>query len=265
MLPIASLALMGLALVSCAAPPEQFQMDAQALELVADRIDARGYEMTVFRKGTIKPGMRLHLYLDGDGRPWLTRTQVAADPTPRNALVLKLLARGPSPALYLGRPCYHGEQNASGCSPWLWTAGRYSEPVVTAMATALEELIAAESISRVTLVGYSGGGVIAWHLAQRVPEVDQLVTIAANLDLREWTLRHSYSPLIGSLNPADGPPMRTSVQQLHLVGRQDRNTPAALTTSMQARFGPRFRRQLVDASHAEGWVEQWPGLLNAVR
>lgn len=262
----------GLVLAGCAAVPDRFEgrsegrfeARAQALELAPAWIDAGGYRLRLFRNRTISPGVRLYLYLDGDGVPWLTRTKVAADPTPHNPLVLELLAQGPAPALYLGRPCYHGEQDAAGCSPWFWTAGRYSEPVIAAMAAALERLIATESIAQVTVIGYSGGGVIGWHLAQRVPEVDQLVTLAANLDLQAWSLRHRYSPLIGSLDPATGAPMRSGVQQLHLFGRQDRNTPAALTAAMQARFGPAFRRQLVEAGHAEGWLEHWPALLNAL-
>lgn len=251
-----------LVLTGCNSPPERFTQQARRLEIVLDAVNADGFRLAVFRQGTTKPGGRIHLYLDGDGTPWMTRTQVARDPTSRNALILRLLAKDTAPALYLGRPCYHGEHRAPGCSPWLWTSGRYSEPVLGAMETALEKIIASESIAHVTLIGYSGGGVIAWHLAQRVAKVDAIVTVAANLDVRAWTQHHGYTPLEGSLNPADGPPMRPGVRQLHLVGRHDRNTPPALTMPLEARFGARFRRREVNAGHADGWLEHWPALIS---
>lgn len=220
-----------------------------------------GFRLATFHDRASQPRAVLHLYLDGDGRPWRTRTRVARNPTPRNPLVLDLLARDPAPAMYLGRPCYHGEHEAPGCQAWLWTAGRYSETLVSAMANALEQLIAAHAIERVVLIGYSGGGVIAWHLAQRVAQVEGLVTIAANLDLRAWTRQHGYAPLEGSLNPAEGAPMRASVRQLHLVGQRDENVPAALTQRLQQRFGPAFRCQVIAAGHADGWLERWPDVL----
>lgn len=254
----------GLWLAGCASVPERFQRHAEALGLESGWVPGGGFRLATFRNRASAPGGVLHLYLDGDGSPWLTRTRVAPDPTPRNALVLELLARDPVSALYLGRPCYHGEQAAPGCDPWLWSFGRYSEPVIAAIATALDRLIAAESIERVTLIGYSGGGVIAWHLAQRVPRVERLVTVAANLDLEAWTRRHGYAPLQGSLDPAAGPPLRESVRQWHLVGQHDENVPAKVTEPLRQRLGPAFRRLLIDASHADGWLEHWPDLLNTL-
>lgn len=245
----------------CAGAPDQFEQRADALGLVSGWVEGEGFRLATFRNRVREPSTVLHLYLDGDGRPWRTRTQMARNPTPRNALVLALMARDALPALYLSRPCYQGEHEAPGCSPWLWTYGRYSEPVVAAMASALETIIAAASIERVTLIGYSGGGVLAWHLAQRIPQVERLVTIAANLDLRAWVRLHGYAPLVGSLDPAVGPPMPESVRQLHLVGLRDSNVPAALSEPLQQRFGPVFRRQAIDAGHVDGWLERWPDLL----
>lgn len=250
-----------LCLSACATAPNEFGQRASALGLVPGWVNSDGFRLATFRNSVREPRALLHLYLDGDGRPWLSRTQVARNPTPYNPLVLELLARDSSPALYLGRPCYHGEHQASGCSAWLWTSGRYSETVISAMANAVAQLLAAESINRVTLIGYSGGGVIAWHLAQRIPQVERLVTVAANLDLGAWVQRHRYSPLVGSLDPAHGPPMREDVEQLHLIGKRDDNVPASLTERMQERFGTSFRRQLSDAGHSRGWLEHWPSHL----
>ena len=77
----------------------------------------------------------LHVYLDGDGTPMLG-SYPAADPTPRDPLVLDLMALDSTPSIYVGRPCYHGLSGAP-CSPSLWTSGRYSEPVVASMAAGI--------------------------------------------------------------------------------------------------------------------------------
>lgn len=251
-------------LAGCATAPDHFEQRAEALGLVSGRVEGHGFRLATLRNRVSAPGAVLHLYLDGDGRPWLSRTKVARNPTPHNALVAELLARDPAPSLYLGRPCYHGEHKARGCTPWMWTAGRYSEQIVSAMANALEQVIKDASIERVTLIGYSGGGVIAWHLAQRIPQVERLVTIAANLDLGGWVQLHGYAPLDGSIDPAAGPPMREAVRQLHLVGQHDHNVPATLTEPLRQRLGPSFRRQVITAGHADGWLERWPGLLTGL-
>ena len=248
----------------CASTSVPFAQHADALGLESGWVSGNGFRLATFRSRVSQPREVLHLYLDGDGRPWRTRTRVARNPTPRNPLVLNLLARDPAPAMYLGRPCYHDEHEAPGCDAWLWTAGRYSETVISAMAAALAQVIETAAIERVVLIGYSGGGVIAWHLAQRVPQVEGLVTVAANLDLRTWTRRHGYTPLDGSLNPAEGPPMRTAVRQLHLIGQRDENVPAALTQPLQQRFGPAFRRRIIAASHTDGWLARWPGVLTGL-
>lgn len=254
------LCLMGLC-TGCASTNLPFAQHAHALGLESGWVSGDGFRLATFRNRVSQPGEVLHLYLDGDGRPWRTRTQVARNPTPRDPLVLDLLARDPAPSMYLGRPCYHDQHEAPGCDIWLWTAGRYSETVISAMAAAVANVIAAAAIERVVLIGYSGGGVLAWHLAQRVPQVEGLVTIAANLDLRAWTRQHGYAPLEGSLNPAEGVPMRATVRQLHLIGQRDENVPAALTQPLQQRFGAAFRRRIIAAGHADGWRERWPDLL----
>jgi len=48
-----------------------------------------------------------HVYIEGDGMPWIRRHIVATDPTPSKPLMLRLMAQDPHPAIYLGRPCYY--------------------------------------------------------------------------------------------------------------------------------------------------------------
>ena len=49
----------------------------------------------------------------------------------------------------------------------------------------------------VTFVGYSGGGVLAVLIAERLDNVAGVITVGANLDTDAWTEHHGYLPLTG--------------------------------------------------------------------
>lgn len=209
-------------------------------------------------------GTALHVYLSGDGTPWIGRTRISADPTPRNPIALRLMALDPNPRLYLGRPCYEGFSESSGCGPYYWTAGRYSEPVVASMTSALRRYIDDNGFEEVVVIGYSGGGVLAWLLAERLAEIRGLVTIAANLDIAAWTSRHGYTPLEGSLNPAGRGPLPERVAQLHLVGSRDTNVPPSLVRSALRKTGMQAQVVAIASDHRCCWESHWPAVLEAV-
>lgn len=231
--------------------------------LATSTVSGAGYLHHVEVQGTLAGAQRVHVYLEGDGRPYATRYLPATDPTPRRRLARALMALDPSPSLYLARPCYEGRALDRGCTSALWTDARYGEAVVASMAAALEALRAAHAFAHVTLVGYSGGGTLAMLLAARVPAVDSVVTIAANLDLTAWTARHGYAPLRRSLDPATRPALPTHIAQWHFVGADDSNVPPALVERALAHH-PAARIGVVAAGHARGWIAAWPGLLREV-
>ena len=205
----------------------------------------------------------LFVFLDGDGSPWVDYgTRVALDPTPRIPLALQLAVRTRTSVLYLGRPCYFRVAgDATGdhpCSSDLWTSKRYSLAVVDSMATALDAFLATHHFREVTLIGYSGGGTLAVLLAPRVPAVRAVVTVAANLDIAAWTSFHGYLPLEGSLNPVDQPPLTPRLQEWHLVGARDRNTPRDLNSRYWTRVSPERLWVYPEMDHACCWVSQWP-------
>lgn len=203
----------------------------------------------------------LHVYLEGDGRPWLTRQQIASDPTGSDLLALRLMARDPVQSIYVGRPCYHGFAADPGCRPWLWTHGRYSPEVVATMVAAIRSLLPQGPRSRITLIGYSGGGVLAILMAPQLEGVVQVITIGANLDTDAWADHHGYSPLVGSLNPARQTPLEGGIRQLHLVGDQDARVPLASIATYLARNPKASLRVLAGFDHRCCWLEQWPQLL----
>ena len=83
-------------------------MDRQAKQLGMQRVELTGtnYQHAIYRNSA--RGITLHVYLAGDGTPWLERYRIAPEPTPRRPLTLQLMAHDSSPSVLLGRPCYHG-------------------------------------------------------------------------------------------------------------------------------------------------------------
>jgi pimeloyl-ACP methyl ester carboxylesterase len=226
-----------------------------------DRIAAGGFEHVVIRHGLQASPEELHIYFSGDGTPWLHRTQISRDPTPREPLEVRLMFEDPTPSIYIGRPCYVGLAQAPGCSASLWTDARYSDAVVTSMTAAVNAILATyPAVRHVVLIGYSGGGVLAMLVADRVARVDLVVTIAANLDIDAWTALHGYSPLSASINPAEIPSWRVGLRQIHLVGEKDRNVPPQLVHEFAANVPDAQVREFAGFDHRCCWTDVWPQL-----
>ena len=212
----------------------------------------------------------VHVYLAGDGEPWLGRRYPSPDPTLALPVALRLAALDEGPRLFLGRPCYEGLAGEDPhCTPWHWTHGRYSEAVVTSLARVLERRLPHRPL---VLIGHSGGGTLALLLARRLPQVEGVVTLAGNLDPDAWTRHHGYLPLEGSLNPARLPPLPSSVAQFHWVGADDANVPPELVRrALQPARNPGAPADapprlvvLPGCGHSDCWVARWPALLQTL-
>jgi hypothetical protein len=204
----------------------------------------------------------LHVYIEGDGQPFLSRTTVALDPTPREPLMLRLMALDPARSLYLGRPCYFDLSHDPGCDPSFWTVRRFSPEVVDSLAVVLRSEMIRANAREVELYGHSGGGTLAVLLAARVASVTRVVTIGATLDTAAWCALHGYTPLLGSLNPAELGPNPELPRVLHLVGSQDTNTPPELVESAAARIGASSSVRIVRGyTHNCCWEKIWGRVL----
>ncbi len=254
--------------------------------------------LVLFRPGK---GTRLHVYIEGDGRPWLSPDRVALDPSGSRLWMLELALLDPAPVLYVGRPCYFVDDDPA-CTPQWWTFRRYAPAVVDSLAAVIRRW--SHGYDTLALFGHSGGGALVMLLAPAlVPDtrgtnkvavekpaftagesagtgvsmshgtsatprsaavVDTVVTIAGNLDTAAWTEAHAYTPLYGSLNPAEQPPLPTAVRQYHAVGDQDNNVTAAMIEPV-IRAQPDAELEVVPGyDHTCCWREYWPGLLRAV-
>ncbi|OQW73708.1 MAG: alpha/beta hydrolase [Proteobacteria bacterium ST_bin11] len=246
-------------LVGCSTPAIRLREQAMEFGFQVLESEAAGFKLTSFTRLPLSAGKRLHVYLEGDGRPWERGVFPASDPTTRTSTVLRLMAADPGPSLYLGRPCYNGHAGDPGCSQFLWTGARYGESVVAAMAQALNEFCAQRSYAEVVLIGHSGGGTLALLLAERLPQTIAIVTLAANYDINIWADHHGYQRLNDSLNPA-ARAANPGIPEWHLLGKHDQNIPPEL---FQQALGqrPNSKVEIVDADHGHGWQVIWPHML----
>ena len=251
---------------ACSTPRELIDSKAVAFGFDAQVVVAGGFEHVVYRNRRLISAEEsiLHVYLEGDGRPWLRPDVIAQDPTTRSPLMLGLMAKDASPSLYLGRPCYHGYYSSPPCHPKLWTVDRYSETVVASMADALAQIIAAENIKGLVVFGHSGGGTLAVLLAARVSETLAVVTVAGNLDIDGWTESHRYTALSGSLNPAKTIVLNADIHQLHLVGGEDENVEEGLVTAFTSRQANAQLVVIAGYNHRCCWALVWPQVLTWV-
>ena len=207
-------------------------------------------------------GRPVTFYLEGDGNAWITRTRPSPNPTPRDPIGLRLAARDRSAnVVYVARPCqYWGRELDADCNTTYWTDRRMAPEVVASIDAAVDVWKSRAGADKIRLVGYSGGGGIAVLLASRRSDVDDIRTIAANLDTERFTSHHRVSPMRGSSNPAAVASQVAHIPQLHLVGAEDRIVPALIAGgyAAAARDGRCIRIAVIPGvSHTGDWSSVW--------
>ncbi len=215
-----------ISLASCSTIPSAKELSG-SFHLHEQVIDSGKFKHRIFTNAAFASTQTgpLHVYIEGDGQPWILHSFIASDPTPYQPIVLPMLKKDSSPSIYLGRPCYFGlvDQDQRCNNEW-WTSGRYSEEVVESMVIALK-LLAGEN-RQVIWIGHSGGGTLASLLASRYKNTVGLITIAGNLNVGAWTHYHHYSDLNKSLDPSTLPILNGEIKQIHIGGEKDTNVLA---------------------------------------
>jgi hypothetical protein len=222
------------------------------------------FTLTAYSRFT-RVGAPIHIYIEGDGVSWVSRTQLSDDPTPSVPLVLELAAIDPAENVaYIARP---GQYSASGVpqdDPSYWSNKRFSEEVIASMNEAVNRLSRQAGTNEIDLIGYSGGAAVAVLIAARRSDITGIRTVAGNLDPEEVNRYHNVSPLSGSLNPLDAAGKIKNIPQRHFVGSNDKVVPLSITQSFVSREGDANdgRITVVDgATHTKGWQKRWEGLL----
>jgi hypothetical protein len=196
----------------------------------------------------------LTVFIEGDGRPWLNNTAIAKDPTPHALLAYALFREINTNSIYLGRPCYFQTVD-SRCDFRYWTSHRYSHDVIDSMIAVVNEYLQKNHYSSVTLVGYSGGGVIATMMACGINAKTLLYTLSANLSVNDWTQLHHYAALEGSQDPYLHFEPCNLVAAKHFVGSADDNVPSYITEKFTQKFGHDL--VLVESADHANWLRFW--------
>jgi hypothetical protein len=263
-----SVALLG----ACTSIPSPEARQALAHELAL----AQGWQGEVLSVGplvllsytprTIKPAPALTLYIEGDGYAWENRVTPSQDPTPVDPMALRLALAHPSGnAAYLARPCQYVNAPSKPCAPRYWMGARFAPEVIEATSQAIDDLKVRFGASQLTLVGYSGGAAVASLVTARRRDVQQLVSVAGNIDHAAWTTLHRLTPLRESLNPLQARATLGAISQWHFAGNLDRVVPPRLIKSWVQGL-PNAHLVVIDGyDHSCCWAENWPQLWASIQ
>ena len=204
---------------------------------------------------------QLRVYIEGDGHAWATRSQPSTDPTPLLSPMITLALRDTGPAAYLARPCQF--LMAANCNVKVWTAQRFSAPVLAAMSAGLDELKHRYGVEHFELVGYSGGATIALVLAATRHDVEQVQTLAGNLDPELWTRLQGLAPLQSPLLPLAYRDSLRAIAQRHFMGLEDEVVPPAVARSYVSVLKGRCLEVVsIHAEHSGGFEDSWARYAN---
>jgi hypothetical protein len=254
-----------LLIMGCTAPEIRLNQEAKRLNFNRVVVQGTEFEHVAYIHKPQNLNDELHVYLDGDGSPWVNHLQISNNPTPRNPLLLRMMALDTVTSIYLGRPCYNGFSATPPCHSSLWTNERYSIRVINTMAIALEHLYKWHPAKKIVLIGFSGGGTLAMLMADRVKGLSGIVTIAGNLDIDAWSHLHGYTPLTGSINPAQQLSLSPKLYQLHLVGGKDENIPLRLIQPTVLHQPSAKLMVIPEFDHSCCWQSIWPSVLKTIQ
>ncbi len=264
---LTSLALLALLTQSCVSHSPEATAVAITERAMLHKAELKGGEfiLRVYYRFD-SPGAPLRIYLEGDGRAWLTKTRVSRNPSPKNPVGLYLAAQEhKGNVMYIARPCqYVSFKKNPNCEYPYWTSKRFASEVVDSVSAVIDIGKKKSGAEKLEIIGFSGGGAVALLLAARRSDVSGIRTVAGNLDHRVWTQHHKVDPLRGSLNAADVAEEVANIPQVHYVGSQDGNMGRYVAESFRAKAGRDncIKIQTVPSTnHSKGWEQAWPDLI----
>nr|WP_230354261.1 alpha/beta hydrolase [Lelliottia sp. WAP21] len=230
--------------------------------LISENLQTERYPVATWSRFT-PPVKAIHVYIEGDGFAWKSRTQPSDNPTPRNPTGLSLAAADASSSvLYLARPCQFILPLPTHCTVNEWTTDRFSPEALGAMNEALDQIVSRYPGVKLDLIGYSGGGNIAALLAMRRTDVRSLRTVAGNLDVTWVNALHQVTPMPHALNAIDTASALRALPQIHYSGDQDEVVPTLVARRFQQAVGGHCTQVKVvhGMGHGSDWGAKWAEL-----
>jgi len=251
-------------LSACVSSPSKlFLSKAEGLGFSESSLATPRFDLKVYARPSLnlERSKKLHVYLDGDGKPFIRNQYIAVDPTSSGDLILELMRLDKTSSVLVGRPCYHQIAGARNCDNKWWTSSRYSPAVVNSMIEAINQ-ITKNANQKITLIGFSGGGALAMLIAAKLESVEKIITINANLDTDAWVRQHNYSSLVGSLNPIEALDAVKAIPQHHLVGANDSNVDSSQWSSKVGQYDNANVTSFPNFTHLCCWADIWSEFIN---
>ena len=201
-------------------------------------------------------------YIEGDGRAWISKSRISQNPTPKSNLVFQLASIDTCDnIIYIARPCqYTGREKNLAWNKAYWTDKRFSKEVIDSINTVISRYVSDNDFSNITLIGFSGGGAVAILCASIRNDINEIVTIAGNLDHKGVNKYNNVSQLQGSLNPIDVARDVKDIKQVHFIGKEDKVIPAFVAYDFKKASGSPKCIEIVEVSeisHHSGWIKLW--------
>jgi len=227
----------------------------QPQRLTYETVDGGDFKVAAWSKITQK-GAPLRLYVEGDGFAWRNRYTPSLDPTPRKPMLLNLAdADDAANVAYLARPCQYVFSDK--CDVPYWTIERFAPEIVDAVLNAAKMFVKRAQAKQVTVIGYSGGGVVSGWLAAHLPQTAKWITLAGVVDDAAWTAYHGDTPLERSVPLRAMTAKLSKIPQIHYVGAKDTVVPPSLIEKFVGSYGDSSNVGIVvvpDAAHTTGWT-----------
>lgn len=216
-------------------------------------IDTEFFRLASWQKLT-DASQPVRVYIEGDGYAFNAHGRPSSNPTPRET-DFRTLAFGDPHAnvVYLARPCQYVKD--SRCNRAQWSTARFSPQVIAAESQALKAIA---DRRKMTLIGFSGGAQVAGLVAVTAKDlnVQEIITIAGNLDHPAWCQYHKLPALTESMDLTDYWPAFEKIAQIHFVCEDDTVIPPEITIRKIGSNAPVVI--LPEASHASGWLKFSP-------
>lgn len=234
-------------------------------QFYANSVQSNYFDIRYFIHKNYSYPNTVNIYIEGDGRAWINRNKISSDPTPTNHIVLKMVEQDMNNGIYIARPCqYLSNSEVVNCSSKYWTSHRFSKEVIDSLDDVINHLKEKKKFKKINLIGYSGGATIAFFIAQKRNDVVKFISVAGNINHKQWTGYHNITPLNGSFNPAEFGSNIRNIEYVFFHGSLDAVIPLEIINNYITKHKRNYNFKVIvfdGYDHSCCWASNWIKLL----